>query len=233
MNLKFFLLLAFSLVSFFDKTASHGMVVDPVNRASRWRVDGSKPRDYSENEGYCGGFGVQWKDFKGKCGFCGDRFGDPQPRAHELGGTFGQGVIVKSYPLGSTVNITVKVTGNHKGFFYFQLCNLDEGDESDACFERHQIKLADGSDTFELTTYRTGYYYIPISLPSNVACKHCVLQWTYVTANAYGVCPSGKSKMGCGPQEHFRTCSDIRIFKGKKVTKVKALKDGRKHKNQI
>lgn len=32
-----------------------------------------------------------------QCGMCGDGFSNPTPRAHELGGRFGQGVIVKSY----------------------------------------------------------------------------------------------------------------------------------------
>lgn len=208
------------------------MVVDPVNRASRWRVDGSKPRDYHENQGYCGGFGVHWGKYKGKCGHCGDTYGDPQPRAHELGGIFGQGVIVKTYPIGSIVNVTVKITGNHKGYFYFQICNLDEEKESEECFEKNQVKLADGNDAFVLQTYRTGNYNVPIELPPNLACKHCVLQWTYITANAYGTCPNGKGRMGCGPQEHFRSCSDIKIFNGKKLTKKKVL-IGKKQKNQI
>lgn len=30
-------------------------------------------------------------------------------------------------------------------------------------------------------------------------------------ANSWGFCGNGTGALGCGPQEHFRTCSDIRI----------------------
>lgn len=36
----------------------HGMVLDPVNRASRWRVDSSAPPNYGDNQLWCGGAGV-------------------------------------------------------------------------------------------------------------------------------------------------------------------------------
>lgn len=35
----------------------------------------------------------------GRCGLCGDNFADATPRAHELGGRFGQGVIVKRFSI--------------------------------------------------------------------------------------------------------------------------------------
>ena len=37
------------------------------------------------------------------------------------------------------------------------------------------------------------------------------LQWTYVAGNNWGNCPDGSSGLGCGPQEHFRSCADIQI----------------------
>ena len=39
------------------------------------------------------------------------------------------------------------------------------------------------------------------------------LQWTYDTANSWGTCRNGTDAMGCGPQETFRACSDIKISK--------------------
>lgn len=36
----------------------HGMLLDPVNRSSRWRFDPLAPVDYNDNEGFCGGFYV-------------------------------------------------------------------------------------------------------------------------------------------------------------------------------
>lgn len=43
--------LVFALLSIATETFGHGVMMDPVSRASRWRVDGSKPRDYSDKEG--------------------------------------------------------------------------------------------------------------------------------------------------------------------------------------
>lgn len=45
-------------------------------------------------------------------------------------------------------------------------------------------------------------------------CEFCVLQWSYVAGNNWGICPSGDGAVGCGPQEEFRACSDISIGKG-------------------
>lgn len=47
-KLAFFVLAA--LVSVVHETSGHGYMLDPVNRASRWRVDGSTPRDYNDME---------------------------------------------------------------------------------------------------------------------------------------------------------------------------------------
>ena len=37
------------------------------------------------------------------------------------------------------------------------------------------------------------------------------LKWTYVCGNNWGYCEDGTQAVGCGPQEWFRACSDIRI----------------------
>lgn len=50
-----------------------------------------------------------------------------------------------------------------------------------------------------------------IRLPLTVTCDQCILQWTYVGGNNWGTCQNGTSGLGCGPQEHFRSCADIRI----------------------
>lgn len=201
------------IVAFADQISGHGMLMDPVNRASRWRVFGSGPIDYNDMEGFCGGYNRQWNVHNGKCGFCGDDFGDPTPRRHEHGGQFGQGVIVKSYKRGSTIPVTAKITANHRGHFYFKICNLDvDRRESDACFERYRILISDGSPTYPLPSASAKDYTLSLKLPSDLVCNHCVLQWTYVAGNNWGMCEDGRSgALGCGPQEHFRNCADISI----------------------
>lgn len=201
------------IVAFIGEISGHGMLMDPANRASRWRFLGAGPIDYNDMEGFCGGFQVQWGLHGGKCGFCGDNYADPTPRRHELGGPFGQGAIVKTYKRGATVPITVRITANHRGYFYFKICNLDaDKRESDACFDRFKVQISDGSSTYPLPSAAAKDYTLSIKLPSDLVCNHCVLQWTYVAGNNWGWCDDGKTgALGCGPQEHFRNCADIKI----------------------
>lgn len=200
------------IVALIDQISGHGRLMDPINRASRWRFVGGAPIDYNDMEGFCGGYFVQWNQNAGKCGFCGDPYGEATPRLHELGGKFGQGTIVKSYKRGSTIPITVTITANHRGYFYFKICNIDiDRQESDACFERYKIVISDGSSTYPLPSTQSKDYALSIKLPSDLVCNHCVLQWTYVAGNNWGTCADGKGALGCGPQEHFRNCADISI----------------------
>ena len=178
MNAKLKILCALLVASLLDEISGHGMLMDPVNRASRWKVDGSTPRDYNDMEGFCGGFNVMWNQNGGKCGLCGDNYANSRPRAHELGGTFGLGVVMKTYTQGQTIPVTVKITANHKGYFYFKICNLDVEAESDACFERYNVQTTVGS-TYPLTTSEAKDYIVNLQLPTNLYCNHCVLQWTY------------------------------------------------------
>lgn len=52
----------------------------------------------------------------------------------------------------------------------------------------------------------------PIYLfPADMLCNQCVLQWRYVAGNNWGMCDDGNGAVGCGPQEEFRSCSDIAL----------------------
>lgn len=188
------------------------MVMDPINRGSRWRSDRSAIPDYNDNQADCGGIQNQYNKYQGKCGMCGDEYGNIKPRAHELRGTYGQGVIVNTYQSGSTINVLVRITANHKGKFVFKICNLDKEQETEECFDRLPVRTATGTE-YVLTSSSPGDYVVPLVLPQDLQCKHCVLQWTYITGNNWGYCADGTGRLGCGPQEHFRTCSDIIISK--------------------
>lgn len=202
----FVILTSSYFIAFVD---SHGMVMDPVNRASRWRFDPSAPVNYDDAASWCGGLWTQHGMYGGKCGICGDSYGDVRPRKHELGGLFGQGVIVKSYESNSVVTVDVKVTVNHKGYFWFDLCNLDgKAKEEETCFTK--LLTVDEQEKWYLSSLEVKTYQVQLKLP-NVSCQHCVLRWTYVAGNNWGVCEDGSQGLGCGPQEHFRTCSDIAI----------------------
>lgn len=190
--------------------AGHGMLMDPVNRLSRWRVDNSYPREYTDNQGFCGGYAVQWQNNGGRCGLCGDPYQDSAPRRAELGGDFGQGVIVKTYKKGQVIETSNRITANHYGFISWQLCNLDVKIESEDCFSQYQLATTSGEINWTIPT-STGDFKVQLQLPSKLVCNHCVLRWTYTAGNNWGICPDGRGKLGCGSQETFKSCSDIRI----------------------
>lgn len=191
--------------------SSHGMVLNPVGRGSRWKVDRTAPVNYDDNGSNCGGFSNQWSSQGGKCGICGDPYQSQRPRMHELGGLIGvSGVVVATYNKSSTIEVTVRITANHLGYFVFDLCNLDNEPESDECFTRNKVITFDGKNEYAIGS-AVGDYQVLLTLPKNLKCQHCVLRWTYVAGNNWGWCADGSGRLGCGPQENFRTCSDIKI----------------------
>ncbi|XP_067005045.2 uncharacterized protein [Anabrus simplex] len=188
------------------------MLIEPPNRGSMWRFGFSTPRDFNDNEQFCGGYGIQWQQNDGKCGQCGDNWQLPRPRPHENGGVYGTGTIAKTYKAGEVVRVEAKITANHRGYFEFRLCPLKEKMETDECFDQYLLQQADGSGTkYYLPEFVPGYYSTNLQLPKGLTCSQCVLQWTYTTGNTWGKCDNGTTALGCGPQETFRTCSDIAI----------------------
>lgn len=66
--------------------------------------------------------------------------------------------------------------------------------------------------SYPINDYVTGLRLVYVHLPRKVTCEQCILQWTYTAGNNWGVCVNGTGGLGCGPQETFRACSDIRIL---------------------
>ncbi|KAL7730917.1 hypothetical protein ACLKA6_014160 [Drosophila palustris] len=198
---------------------AHGMMLNPPSRSSRWRFDGSAPINYNDNELFCGGMTTQANN-GGKCGLCGDNYLAAQPRANEIGGIIGgSGVITKSYSAANAITVGVKITTNHLGHFEFNLCNLDAfGHESEECFNQNRLRFPDGSDRLNIGT-QSGEFDVTVLLPAGLTCNHCVLRWTYVGANNWGMCGNGSGALGCGPQETFKNCADVRISWGRNLIK--------------
>lgn len=210
--MKIFVIAILLIFQTINEINGHGMVLKPPGRGSRWKTDRSAPINYDDNGSNCGGFANQWYTWNGLCGICGDPYQETRPRSHEIGGKFGgSGVIVANYTRGSSIQVTVKITANHLGKFVFDLCNLDAESESDACFEKYPLSTVDGKTEYDIGS-ATGDYNVVLQLPQSLTCTHCVLRWTYICGNNWGFCPGGGGRLGCGPQEHFRTCSDIEIL---------------------
>lgn len=69
---------------------------------------------------------------------------------------------------------------NHKGYFEFSLCERDDPNqrETEECFEKRVLELADETGTrFHIPRDDNGFYVVPIKIPRNVSCAHCVLRW--------------------------------------------------------
>ena len=97
----------------------------------------------------------------GKCGVCGDAYGDVEPRQHEDGGKYGKGIITAQYQPGfepslihkflwnqiefstlkkpgQVIQTSTQITAHHKGFVEFKLCPRNDetmtGDELQVLF---------------------------------------------------------------------------------------------------
>lgn len=173
------------------EVSSHGMVLDPVARGSRWRYNTSAPHNYNDAEQYCGGMSIQWNQNKGKCGICGDNYADVRPRQHEIGGEFGEPVIVGRFRKGSILHTKVDVTANHKGKFWFELCNMDRlwdngaKMEEEECFDT-KVLTKDGEEFWWLSSNKSNVFDIDLRLP-DMTCKHCIFRWTWKTGLTFKV----------------------------------------------
>lgn len=187
---------------------------DPINRSSAWRKGFPTEPNYTDNEHFCGGYGVQHNKNGGKCGECGDDYSLPRPRSNENGGIYGSGVIVQKYKEGSTIDVIVRLTASHLGYFEFNLCPLKtiKELETDECFNKYPLPLADGSGyKYRVTTSGKNDHTVKLVLPKGVTCDQCVIRWHYHTGNTWNRCEDGTGRVGCGPQETFRSCADVAI----------------------
>ncbi|GFO22686.1 cell wall integrity and stress response component 4-like [Plakobranchus ocellatus] len=193
---------------------AHGRLWDPPSRSTMFRRGFNVPANYDDNQLFCGG--LQHQISQGyRCGVCGDPWDGV--RENEAGGRYATGQISRAYYQGGVINITVHLTANHKGFFEFKICPVNDPAvrATKECLNSHNLTMEDGSGTrFGITT-EMGNGMITTSwvLPSDVTCSQCVLQWRYHAGNSYGRNrDDGRECVGCGYQEEFYGCADIQIF---------------------
>jgi hypothetical protein len=210
-------------LTFLTSVFGHGYLVEPPGRSSYHVLAAENPEidqslvtpNYNHNGLFCGGFSTQiGNDYK--CGVCGDNYSDFRPRENELGGRYGQtGLIPRTYQQGDLVDLKVKLTAHHKGFFSFKICPILDGQttEDEACFnsDESQVSLENGDTKLDVTTkIESKNYLTTMVLPDDLYCDHCVLQWRYHTGNSWG-CDDTGCDVGNGQQEEFYGCADIKI----------------------
>lgn len=111
---------------------------------------------------------------------CGDRYDLKVPRPHESGGNFTNTVIGRTYQPGRVLDVVVELVANHKGYFEFSICERNDTKivETEDCFDKRILELADGSGTkFHIPKEDNGFYVIPVKIPHDVSCFHCVFRW--------------------------------------------------------
>ncbi|CAF0918643.1 unnamed protein product [Adineta ricciae] len=213
---KLLIFFSFCLISI----DAHGYLFEPVARSSAWLVDPAFKEccTYSGHmEMFCGGIGHQWNNNGGKCGICGEPY-DRAAKLFEKGGRLYLGKVVQTYAQGQQIEVKVKLSANHQGYFEFRLCSVDNNPDADAtqeCLDNHLLTVIDSNSTKHSDIYRhgSGMITVRVQLPSNLACQHCVFQWKYTTGNNWGRDPiTNKSGPGLGKEnETFMGCSDISI----------------------
>eukprot|EP00918_Siedleckia_nematoides_P023786 GHVU01051336.1.p1 GENE.GHVU01051336.1~~GHVU01051336.1.p1 ORF type:complete len:285 (-),score=6.29 GHVU01051336.1:129-983(-) len=191
--------------------AGHGRLREPPSRSSMWRDGYNTPKNYNDNQLYCGGFQNQ-QNHGGKCGICGDPF--QGPRENEAGGKYATGVITRSYNEGDVIEVKVEITANHEGWFEFRVCPNNDitRPASQACLNSYLLHQADGSGTRYQLGSSQGFITYNLKLPEGLTCSQCVLQWKYHTGNRWD-----DGCTGCGAQE-FYGCSDIDISSSRPPT---------------
>jgi len=206
---------ALFLVALIVQVNSHGRMMNPAARSSVWRVPQfahlNPPTNWNDNEIWCGA--AHQTDIPGtNCGPCGDPVGAGRPRPNELGGSWDRGIITATYNAGQNILIEVEMTQQHLGFMEFRLCANpgNNAGESQACFNQNLLQRADGGGS-RIPVVATGWYRNQFRLPAGLRCTRCVIQWNYRAGNNWGWCPDGSGALGCGPQETFRSCADVRI----------------------
>lgn len=197
----------------------HGRLMDPPARSSAWRLGYNTPVNYDDNQLYCGGVQIQHGQNNGRCGVCGDPYN--ARRDNELpNGKYivNPPRITGDYASGSVLEAKVELTTTHLGYFTFRLCpkTSTKREVSQECLNKYPLKVLTtkgNRETYQIKSEKSnGNYTVPLRLPPNVTCDRCVLQWTYTSGNTWGTCSNGTQETGCGPQETFRGCADIKIW---------------------
>lgn len=118
---------------------------------------------------------------------CGDDYGGTQNNM--AGGKWATGVVVESYSQGQTIDVKIKITANHLGFFNFSLCvNNDFSRKiTEECLAKHPLTIIDPDTGFEGMTWdlprSVTQKTLQLKLPANVHCTQCVLRWYWKGGN--------------------------------------------------
>ena len=95
-------------------------------------------------------------------------------------------------------------------------------DATDECLDRHLLTIVSVNSTKfpDVAKFGSEMIIVPLQLPADLFCQHCVFQWKYTTGNNWGRDPlTNKSGPGLGREnETFMGCADITILNNRPIT---------------
>nr|KAG5707309.1 hypothetical protein BaRGS_000083 [Batillaria attramentaria] len=150
-------------------------------RSSYWR-EGlvTAPVNFDDELLNCGGF--DWQTANGKCGACGDPFGNFAE--NEYPGKYSQFPPQRTYIAGTSINATVYSLPNMLGWFEFRLCPRQDGaglPDLQSCLDENVLQIEETGMTRFYPGSVGGYSDMHVILPPGLSCDHCILQWKYNT----------------------------------------------------
>lgn len=209
------------------RVSGHGRLNLPASRVSAFRHGFNTPPHWSDMETHCGGAHFD-KMTPSTCNICGGR---PGTRSLMAPGKYGTGTITGEYRSGGTIKLKYQGTASHCGYYIVKLCK-NNNPKKDICtqadFDRlilkvkgpgvnRGIQFSDGANTYPYGACSGGHRDTwEVKIPNDVSCDHCILQVDWKAGNQ-GRCISD-TDCPAKRQEHFVTCSDIRIKSSGTVT---------------
>ncbi|WAR30089.1 hypothetical protein MAR_003657, partial [Mya arenaria] len=141
-----FLLVTVAVVTL-REVKGHGYMYDPPQRSSAWRLGFNTPVNYQDNELFC--------------------------ENEDIGGKYVTGTIVRSYVMGSKIDVTIKLTANHRGWWEFRLCPLRNSNTAVTmeCLDQHVLVIEDESTRYDLVknyVNGAGSFHVKLQLPDDV-----------------------------------------------------------------
>ena len=106
------------------------------------------------------------------------------------------------YTEGQNIDVRVKITANHKGYFTFRVAPLIKAPIRQKDLDKIMLEMENGDAEWKLlSSHGNAVFTITLKLPMGLTCEHCVLQWWWTTGNNY---------VNDKP-ETFVNCADIEI----------------------
>ncbi|KAK7080205.1 hypothetical protein SK128_023795 [Halocaridina rubra] len=164
-----------------------------------------------ETTSNCGGFDRQWFQNQGRCGPCGDPWDIAVPRPHETRGRYGRGIIVANYTQAQCKSsddwnslseeiVNANLIHSLKDTRSVSLSANMEPTSRRGVMSIGLFPNEEGVTELNVNLTGTlGQVTHFLTLPREVTCGACVIQWRYVT-------DQGRSR------SEYRACADVTVL---------------------